>query len=117
MFSDPIAENVFLKSKVEKLGYNQSRFKIVYQFHNWYKELFQLNAEMQKKYEIFTKKIKPDRDTKLICAQIRMGDPGSQSELSKKVSFEFWNFIQNNFLINDNNSSRYVIYVTSDREE
>ncbi|RNA22600.1 hypothetical protein BpHYR1_005040 [Brachionus plicatilis] len=117
MFSEPIAENVFLKSKVEKLGYNQSRFKIVYQFHNWYKELFQLNAEMQKKYEIFTKKIKPDGDTKLICAQIRMGDPGSQSELSKTVSLEFWNFIQNNFLINDNNSSRYVIYVTSDREE
>ena len=83
-------------------------FKIVYQFPNWYTELFKLKAELNEKYEIFRRKIKPDLNTKLICAQIRIGDAGSKAELNKKVSLKFWNFIQENFLKNDNYSSKNI---------
>ena len=116
MFSDPIAENVFLKSKVEKLGYNQSNFKIAYLLHDWYKKLFKLNGKMNKDYEEFRKKLKPNQNTKIICAQVRMDYPGSQAKFGKKISLEFWNFIKDNFLNNTINSTEYVIYVTSDRE-
>ncbi|CAF0923318.1 unnamed protein product [Brachionus calyciflorus] len=116
MFSDPFAENVFLKSKIEKLGYNQSNFKIVYLLHEWYKKLFKLNDKMNKEYEIFIKKLKPNLNTKIICTQVRIGDPGSQAELDKKVTYQFWNFIKDNFLDKKNDSTEYAIYVTSDRE-
>ncbi|RNA28787.1 hypothetical protein BpHYR1_007328 [Brachionus plicatilis] len=116
MFSDSLAKNPFYKKIINDLGYEQSKFKIVYQFRKWYGELFKLNQKLQLKYENLVSSIKP-RNTKLICIQIRTGDPKHVTESGTKITLDFWNFVKTKFL----ESTKYLntnfsIYVTADRE-
>ncbi|RMZ93834.1 hypothetical protein BpHYR1_013353, partial [Brachionus plicatilis] len=59
-------------------------------------------------------KLKPSNKTKVICAQVRMGDPGHVGQAEQNASMNFWYFINNTFL---NSSENYSIFVTADREE
>lgn len=115
MFSDSLSENPNLKETIEKLGYSQSSFKIAYLFREWYKKLFKLNSRLQKKLDSFMKKIRPYPNSKIICAQVRIGDPGHIGLTDSNASTSFWYFINETFL-QTNLSNRFSIYITSDRE-
>ncbi|CAF0745517.1 unnamed protein product [Brachionus calyciflorus] len=116
MFANGLIENCNLKEKIEKLGYEQSKFHIAYQFNKLYKQLFKLNNQTQKRYDEFLKKLKPNSHSKLICYQIRKGDPGQRNEKDEYFEKDFWNFINKTFLSSRNVSSNYKIFVTSDLE-
>ncbi|CAF0752750.1 unnamed protein product [Brachionus calyciflorus] len=116
MFANSFNQNVNLKNKTEQLGYKQSEFHIAYQFHKWYKKMFKLNSKIQMRYDNFLKRLKPNRDSKLICCQIRKGDPNQREQRDEFVEQNFWNFINQTFLISNNYSSNFKIFVTSDLE-
>ncbi|CAF0995158.1 unnamed protein product, partial [Brachionus calyciflorus] len=115
-YANRLRENSNLKEKIEKLGYEQSKFHSAYQFHKWYKQMFKLNKQTQKKYDEFLKKLKPNSHSKLICCQIRKGDPHEREYKEKYQERSFWNFINQTFLNSSNSSSNYRIFVTSDLE-
>lgn len=112
MFSDAISENPYFKKTIQLLGYKQHEFQLPYLLRNWYKKLFKLNKRLQLKHDKFLKKMKPSKDTKLICAQVRMGDHGHAGETDKNSPMLYWNFINKTFI---NSSEKYSIFVTSDR--
>ena len=113
MFSDSLSDNPYLANKIWQFGYKLSEFKIAYQIRSWYKKLFKLNKRLQIKHDLYLKKLKPSKKTKIICAQVRMGDPGHVGQTDKNASLDFWHFINNTFL---NTSDKFSIFVTSDRE-
>ena len=89
--------------------------------YEWYKKLFKLKPHLQIKYEKFLKKAKPNNDTKLICAQIRLGNRMTKSGFidveftNRNNTLLYWNFIDKLFIdkLPDRN---YMIYVTADDE-
>ncbi|CAF0906299.1 unnamed protein product [Brachionus calyciflorus] len=117
MFMHRLIDDPILKKKIKKLGYEQSKFHMAYQFHKWYKQLFKLNNRTQKKHDEFLQRLKPNSDSKLICCQIRKGDPELRDRRDDYVERDFWNFINTTFLSSGFNlSSQYKIFVTSDLE-
>lgn len=116
MFSDALSENPNFTEKIKKLGYNQTKFKIAYLFKEWYKKLFKLNNRLEKKLEKFLKKLKPLNNSKVICAQVRMGDPGHIGQTDVNASVNFWHFINKTFL-QSKYSNQYSINITSDTEQ
>ena len=73
---EPLSKNEIYKEKIKELGYTEKNFKIQFLFKNWYSEIFKLNKRLNEKYLKFLKKAKPRNKTKLICAQVRIGDAG-----------------------------------------
>ncbi|RNA11346.1 hypothetical protein BpHYR1_006320 [Brachionus plicatilis] len=114
-FANVLRENKNLKQKIESLGYKVNQFHIVHSLHKWYNQLFKLNKESQKKYEWYLRRLKPNLRTKLICVQIRTGDPDSAQRRDYYTRKEYWRFIDENFL-NSSDSDKYKIFVTSDYE-
>ncbi|RNA02078.1 hypothetical protein BpHYR1_038632 [Brachionus plicatilis] len=114
-FANVLRENQNLKPKIESLGYKVDQFHIVYSLHKWYNQLFKLNKESQKKYEWYMGRLKPNKKTKLICVQIRTGDPDLAERRDYYTRKEYWRFINKKFL-NSKNSGSYKIFVTSDYE-
>ncbi|CAF1099170.1 unnamed protein product, partial [Brachionus calyciflorus] len=102
-FVNRVRENPNLKGKIEQLGYEQSNFHTAYQFHKWYKKMFKLNYQMQKRYDEFLKRLKPNSNSKLICCQIRKGDPHQQY-----VKLDAKNYFKNNEVIYNVNSSIHI---------
>jgi len=87
--------------------------------YKWYNDLFKLSPKLQQKYDKLFKKAKPNDNTFLICAQIRMGNV-TQNNIKddtvythKNESFKFWDLINREFVtkISDKN---YRLFVTSD---
>jgi hypothetical protein len=79
-----------------------------------------LTPKLQESYDKFIKQAKPDNQTKLICAQIRIGGvrPNvafDQQFISRNNSKLFWKFIRDNFL-NINPNQKYKVFVTTDTE-
>lgn len=116
MFGDSFAYNKYVRSRLEQLGYEQEKFKIYYHMRKWYSKLFKLNMNMQKRYTEIYNKLKPNNMTQLICAQIRIGDPGHVTESEPNIQQDYWKFINETFLSKSSDPSIYKIYVTSDRE-
>lgn len=116
MFSKTLTENPHLKVKIEKMGYDKNKFNLAFQFKNWYEKLFRLNQNHRLRYEFLLKKLKPDKNYNLICAQIRIGDHGHRGESDPRISQDFWSFIYTKFLSYKKKSIKYSIFVTSDRE-
>lgn len=84
--------------------------------NKWFNKLFKLNFRIQPLFDIYLKKVKPRRSTKLICAQVRIGGkrPNVNNDLvfaPRSYSKFYWDYIKNNFLkrVND-----YKIFVTAD---
>lgn len=115
LFSDSFAQNKILEPKIKQLGYKPSKFKIFYQLRNWYKKLFKLNPELQKKYDFYMNKLKPDEKSKLVCAQVRMGDIAHVGQVDPDTPIRFWNFINQTFL-QGVDPDLYKIFITADRE-
>ena len=120
-YIQPLAENSALKEQILSLGFVDKieNFKISIIFRQIYNRLFKLNQELQKKFQEFRIKAKPNENSKLFCVQIRMGGsrPGvvgdSRVFTDKQNSKLFWDFIRNTITKNETN---YKIFVTSDTE-
>lgn len=114
-FGNVLRENKDLEKKIESLGYNVNEFHIAYSLHKWYNQLFKLNKQSQTKYEEYLKRLKPNHKSKLICVQIRTGDPDSKERRDYYTRKEYWRFI-NEKILNSTDSKNYKIFVTSDYE-
>ncbi|RNA40493.1 hypothetical protein BpHYR1_036995 [Brachionus plicatilis] len=75
-FSKFLLDKPDFKIAIEKMGFGPHEFELAFQFKNWYQKLFRLNKKLQERYESTLRKLKPIKNTNLICAQVRIGDPG-----------------------------------------
>ena len=85
-----------------------------------YNKLFKLSPHLEKSYKKFLKSAKPDSNTTLICAQLRIGgarkDHAADFEFNKASNVNVvWNFIKQTFLIYQN-IKNYKIFITTDSE-
>jgi hypothetical protein len=111
-----LAENSALKEKIMSLGFVDKieDFKMSNIFRIIYNQLFKLTPSLNKKYKDFKIKAKPNKHSKLICAQVRIGSFGGDREFTdRKNSKLFWNFIRNTLIKDEKN---YKIFITSDSE-
>ena len=111
---EPLSKNKFYKEKIKELGYTERNFKIQFLFKNWYSEIFKLNKRLNEKYLKFLKKAKPSNKTKLICAQVRVGDAGGTQFMKRGNLKIYWNYIRTNFI---KNLTDYRIFLTTDTQD
>jgi len=110
---EPLSKNEIYKEKIKELGYTERNFKIQFLFKNSYAKFFKLNKRLNEKYLKFLKKAKPSNNTKLICAQVRIGDAGGAKFMKRENLKIFWNYIRTNFI---KNLTDYRIFLTTDTE-
>jgi hypothetical protein len=111
---EPLSKNEIYKEKIKELGYTERNFKIQFLFKNWYSEIFKLNKRLNEKYLKFLKKAKPSNKTKLICAQVRIGDAGGTQFMKRGNLQIYWNYMRNNFI---KNLTDYRIFLTTDTQD
>jgi hypothetical protein len=111
---EPISKNKIYKEKIKELGYNENSFRIQFLFKDWYSEMFKLNQRLNEKYLKFLKKAKPTDNTKLICAQVRVGDAGGTRFMERGNLKIYWNYMRTNFI---KNLTDYRIFLTTDTED
>ena len=111
-----LAENPTLKEKLLSLGFVDKieNFKMSSIFRIVYNQLFKLTPRLEEIFKNFTIKAKPNKRSKLFCAQIRIGSfDGDRQFTVRKNSKLFWDFIRNGIIKEEKN---YKIFVTSDTE-
>jgi len=111
---EPLSKNEIYKEKIKELGYTEKNFKIQFLFKNWYSEIFKLNKRLNEKYLKFLKKAKPRNKTKLICAQVRIGDAGGTQFMKRGNLKIYWNYMRTNFI---KNLTDYRIFLTTDTQD
>ena len=88
----------------------------------WFKRLYRFSPNLQLQFDSLLKLTKPSPDSKLFCAQVRIGGKPVDGN-NKYVDFEFmkvdkaanyWNHINVNFIKNNTN---YKIFLTTDSQE
>jgi hypothetical protein len=118
-----LAANPEHRLKLSKLGFkNVKEFTIEKLFYKWYKKLFKFNRYLQTKYDkLLNNNLKMNKNSKLICGQIRLGGGGGVSIDLKFTSRQntalYWSHIKNMFLKNNENSSSlfdYKLFITTD---
>ena len=113
--------NPTISHSINQLGYSQSEFRTHFLMREWYTALFKLKPNLTKRYEDFLKLAKPNSETKLICAQIRLGGSNRKNHASdwkfneRNVTKLVWEFIRKTFL--SKVSSNYKLFVTTDDED
>ena len=113
-----LAANPLLEDSISSLGYNVSQFKLHYLLHDFYDKLFKLDDRLERLYESYKRKLKPNPTTKLVCAQIRIGGGDNDDRFADlQQSTEFWKFIDGYLDTRHSVMKDYMIYVTSDKEE
>ncbi len=117
---DAFSRNTFLNQTILDLGYDSQSFKYNNLFRKFYNDFFKLVPSLQKRYEEFLQEAKPDNETKLICAQVRIGGARPDVPYDKQFTVRnnsklYWNFIKENFL-NVNIKQKYKIFITTDTE-
>ena len=116
------SENPKFKDKILALGFNAtSEFRLHLLFNKWYKKLFKLAPSLEEKYELIKKNALIAPQTKIFCAQIRIGGarPNVKYDLEINeigVQKYFWRFIRSNFLSKLKSNDDWRIFVTSDVE-
>jgi hypothetical protein len=108
---EPISKNKIYKEKIKELGYNENNFRIQFLFKDWYSKMFKLNQRLNEKYLKFLTKAKPTDNTKLICAQVRVGDAGGTRFMERGNLKIYWNYMRTNFF---KNLTDYRIFLTTD---
>ena len=122
MFADSLGKNKHLHNRIREIGYEPSEFTVFKQIYRWYNELFKLPTRLENQYMEFLNKAKPYKDSKLICAQVRIGDMilhGVKDDffMNRSDSKLYWNLIKREFIQKlYSNSKNYKIFVTSDKE-
>jgi len=88
----------------------------------WFKRLYRFSPNLQLQFDRLLKIAKPSPDSKLFCAQVRIGGKPVDGN-NKYDDFEFmkvdraaeyWKFIEGNFI---KNSTNYKIFLTTDNIE
>lgn len=97
--------------KIEALGYSVKNFSIEYLLHTWYKKLFKFNSYLEIKYQKLLKASKPTKNTKVICAQLRIGSSTDFQFTSRNSSRYYWDTIKQKFLTN---ITDYKLFITTD---
>jgi len=112
---EPLSANPIFEKKINELGYNVKKFKIQFVFKEWYSKMFKLNSRLNEKYLKFLKKAKPNKNTKLICCQVRVGG-GYDSDvfMEKEKTKIYWNYIRINFI---KNLTDYRLFLTTDQND
>ena len=123
MYSDPLAKNRYLQRRIRELGYDPSEFLVLRQTRRWYHELFKLPQRLMPRYEQFLAQTKPRQKSKLICAQVRVGQKSAKGQrddffMNRNETVLYWDLIKREFIHKlYANTSDYKIFVTSDRED
>ncbi len=105
--------NKYLKQRIFQIGYQSKDFKMSYLLKDWLNRLFKFSPRLQKEYDKYLKLLKPNKDTYVICAQIRTHDIDNKKNSS--IAHLFWNYINVNFFDKKNkNNDNYRIFITSD---
>ena len=99
--------------KLNQLGYSIDNFNIEYLVEKWYKKLFKFSPALELKYNQLLKDLKPNDNTKLICAQIRIGGEYGLKFMPRNNTKYFWDLIKDKF-ININTQYDYRLFITSD---
>jgi hypothetical protein len=108
-----------IQDYVVKLGYSPEKFKLIYMMNEWYTKLFKLSPLMQEKYDLIKENAKITSNTKIYCAQIRIGGkrpnvPHDAPFNSLNVTKLFWQFIRENFI--DTSNDDWKLFITTDIE-
>ena len=102
---DPFAKNKHIKNRLVELGFDIDKFQMQFLFKKWFDNLFKLNKTLEIKYSNYLKRMKPNNNVKLVCAQIR-------TEFLKEETVKlFWDYIRYNFT---HNISDFNIFLTTD---
>ena len=112
--------NKYLNQSIHEFGYKPENFRLYYFFRKFYNDLFKLTPRLQNIYNKFLSEAKPDNETKLICAQIRIGGARpnvafDQQFMPRNSSKLFWNFIREKFL-NANLKQKFKLFITTDTQ-
>lgn len=111
-----LSKNKNLQMKLQSLGYSQQNFKIAFQFKKWFDHLFKLTKKYKRIFDQKRKLMKPKKNSKLICIQIRIGDKKMPIKIEKKIAQKFWDFINWSFLKEKKTKQNFSLYITADRE-
>ncbi|CAF0779901.1 unnamed protein product [Brachionus calyciflorus] len=118
MLMNVIPEIPIFRNKTKLLGQtDESKIHMAYFLNDWYEQMFKLKKEFRPKYKSFLKRLKPNKHTKMICAQIRLGDTGQYAYRDKDLQKDFWKFINKTFLIDKDPKINYTLFITSDHEK
>ena len=112
-----------IQNRIKELGFDPKKFDMPYTFRYIYNLLFKLNPNLQEKYERFLLKAKPNKDTQLICAQIRIGGHKHfyyREYYDYRPQFlndtsNYWKHIREHF-ISKTKDNNYRIYISTDNE-
>lgn len=102
-------ETIF-HNKVRQLGYEPPQFEISFVLKSWLAKLFKFSPKLQEEYNKYLPLLKPNKNTTLICTQIRTHD--DKSKKNSSVAVLYWDFIKKHYIKNLNTD--YRIFVTSD---
>ena len=80
---------------------DQFQFALV--FNKWYRKLFKLSSSLNEKYEFIKRQARMMNDTRVYCAQIRIGGARPDVEFDAEfnemgVQRKFWKFIHKEFI-------------------
>ena len=107
------------QKKIRMLGYKPDNFNKRFLFNEWYKKLFRFKENLETDYQKLLRKLKPTKNHKSICVQIRVGGKRNNSRYNdmffmyRNESFKYWNFIKENF-ITKKKLKDFRIFLTTD---
>ena len=107
-----LAKNLKHHDKIKSLGYSLDKFDLENVFHDWFKKLFKFKSYLELVYQEMLKKLKPTSQTKLICAQIRIGGNEDKQFVFPNQTIIFWKQIREKLLYNN---VYYKLFITSDK--
>ena len=105
--------------RLKELGFSIETFNLENYFYEWYNKLFKWNKLLEIRFNKMLNLTKPNEKTKLICAQIRIGDRIGIDDLQfthRNNTKHYWNFIRKNFLAEHSVASNSLLFVTTDDE-
>jgi hypothetical protein len=115
-YINSLSKNYLLHEKLFSLGFVDEikNFKMSTIFRVIYNKLFKLKPELEKKFNRFKILAKRNNETKMFCAQIRIGTVVGDRKFSDRNNTKiFWDFIRNTIMKNEDN---YKLFVTTDTE-
>jgi len=102
-------------TKIKSLGYSVDTFNLENVFYDWYKKLFKFKAHLEPIYQNMLKISKPTNQTKLICAQIRVGGGFDSQFMHPKQVKLFWKQIRDK-LIEQKDLDDFKLFITADKK-
>ena len=112
------ASNAHFRNVTQKLGITD--FRLAKVFRDWFDQLFKLSDSLQAKYALVLNQARLTNQTRVFCAQIRIGGKLANGRKDKVINDAnstrlFWRFIRDNFVAEQRNVD-WRVFVTSDSE-